>query len=197
MGVGGTVQSSQAPGTEMCKSGGTGNVEKTISNKANQDDIEDIDNGFSLVNIHLNTLIGTSATLVIVFVVFACFCVVCAKPMLRTWRLFHEWCRAGEGFDRRLADGGRGMEMSVYQAATQGHLGAQARMVVRPVMGSVTGQDSFPSGFPVYGQHNRSVPLSDQYPVTTGPSCESYTQPSGGVDERGGGGVGMGKRSPM
>ena len=63
----------------MCKSGrisGTGNKEETMSNKASQDDIEDIDNCFSLVNIHLNTLMGASATLVIFLVVMACKCVV-------------------------------------------------------------------------------------------------------------------------
>ena len=120
-------------------------VEKSINNEAHQDEIEDKDNGFFLLNIHLNTLIGTSATMVIL----ACFCVVCFKPFLRTWQLFCKCCRASDGFDCRLGDGAGGFEMSLYQAGTQGLYGAQAQLMVRPVMRSVTEKDSFPGGFPV------------------------------------------------
>ena len=185
----------------MCKSGGTGNVEKTISNQAHQDEIEDIDNGLSLVNIHHNTLMGTSTTLVVVIGILVCFCVVCAKPLLHTWRMSHQCCRDGGVVDGRLTWQGDcigGREMSVGQTWSQGHQGAiQAPVMMRPHMGSLPGQDRYRSDVPFYGHPRGSLPLLDRYPTSKGPICDTFERPVGGAEVKGGGGEGIGKRSPM
>ena len=93
----------------MCKGGGGSvsgkdNKVETVNTCVNSGDIVDGDHGFTLVSLHVNTMLGAMTGMVVVLGIMTCMIVICSGPLQRLWRRMRLCCKTKEGTDRR--DGG-------------------------------------------------------------------------------------------
>ena len=90
---------------------------ETVNTRVNSGDIVDEERGFTLVSLHINTMLGTMAGMMVVLGIWTCMIIIWSGPLRRSWRALRSCCRTEGGTDRR-SGGWNGVAGGV----TQGNL---------------------------------------------------------------------------
>ena len=105
----------------MCKGGGgtvsgTNYKLETIDSHINKGDILDEDHGFTMLSLHVNTMLGSITGTPVVLSVVTCLIVACSGPLRQLWRRMRLCYGTGENTERngRGRTGGAGMEMQNF-----------------------------------------------------------------------------------
>ena len=102
----------------MCKGGGSSitganNKLETVDTHVNKGNILDEDHGFTMLSLHLNTMLGSVTGTLVVLGLVTCCIVVCSGPLRQLWRRMRMCGRTGENTARNGGgrSGSAGIEM--------------------------------------------------------------------------------------
>ena len=105
----------------MCKGGGSSitganNKLETVDTHINKGNILDEDHGFTMLSLHLNTMLGSVTGTLVVLGIVTCFIVACSGPLRQLWRRMRLCGGTGENTVRNGGgrSGGAGMEMQNF-----------------------------------------------------------------------------------
>ena len=105
----------------MCKGGGgtiagDNNRQESVDTHISKGNLLDEDHGFTMVSIHLNTLLGSVTGTLVVLGVVTCLIVACSGPLRQLWRRMRGCYRMEENTVRNEGGrmGGTGMEMQTF-----------------------------------------------------------------------------------
>ena len=117
----------------MCKGGGVSgqnNEVETVNTKVNSGDIVDKEQGFTLVSLHINTMLGTMEGMLVVLGILTCMISICSGPLRRSWRALWSCCRTEGGKYRRSGgwSGGAGVvnQGNLHQRHNDFHMSLMA-----------------------------------------------------------------------
>ena len=105
----------------MCKGGGgsvsgTNNKLETVDTHINKGYILDEDHGFTMLSLHVNTMLGWITGTLVVLGIVICLIVACSGPLRQLWRRMRLCYGTGESTHRNGGgrNGGAGVEMQNF-----------------------------------------------------------------------------------